>query len=178
MATQTELTKGSIAVTLGSKQYEIKQLNWGAEKEWRLRVGGYLNRLPMYADMLTVLTAQELLSNQKVVRETSPETEDKPASTLEVNLTKILQQGIATLTQYPEAAYELLLAYSPQLATPEARSDVDENGDVQQIMIAFMGVLKMAYPFFGEMTSLLSGRKPSGTSTNSTPRSGASPTKS
>ena len=160
MATQNELIKGSITVTLGSQRYEIKQLNWGAEKEWRLRVGGYLNRLPMYADMLTALTPQELLSNQKAVRETSPAAGDKPATTLEVNLTKALQQGIATLTQYPEAAYDLLLAYSPQLATPEARADMDEHGTTQQVITAFMEVMKMSYPFFSQLTGLLSGRKP------------------
>lgn len=177
MATQNELIRGSITVALGSKQWEIKQLNWGAEKEWRLRVGGYLNRLPMYADILTALSPTELISNQVAVRETfengvtvsrskAVELSDKqksttaPVSSLEVNLTKVLQQGIATLTQYPEAAYDLLLVYSPQLATLEARADMDEHGTTQQVITAFMEVMKMSYPFFSQLTGLLSGRKP------------------
>jgi len=156
----TTLIQGGKTVTLGSKQHFIPKLKWGPENQWRLRANEYISRLPAYADMLASLTPQEILSNQKAVKQTVAAQGETPAKPIEVNLSKMIQQAVTTLTMYPDTALEFVRLYCPELNSPENVADMNENGDSDQVIVAFMEVMKMAYPFFKELASLAKiGRK-------------------
>jgi len=155
MVTQTELIKGGVTVTLGSKQHFLLKLKWGAASMWRKRVNEFISRLPVYADMVSTLSPQDILSNRKAIKEIGEEQDGNPPKTVEANLSKILQQGIAYLTLYPETLLDFIRLYAPELSSAENIADMDENGDTDQVVVAFTEVMKMSYPFFKELVSLL-----------------------
>lgn len=140
-------------VELGGKTYSVKPLTRGKASKWRMKAGGLLVQIPSMMDMLSELSPQDLLSNKSVQR---VDQEDRQKVVSNVNLTKVIQAAVHRLVSSPDIMFELLCEYSPEIEAD--KHHIDENAYDDEVVTAFVEVVKVAYPF-GRLTSVLNGLK-------------------
>lgn len=118
-------------VILGGKSYEIKPLALRESRAWRQQLNGPL------AEITTAL---------------------KGAGEIQVtnggDLAVLLETLSSRVVLAPDLIFELLLAYAPNLA--EDRSRIEETATDDEVMIGFVAVLALAFPF-GKLMGALHG---------------------
>lgn len=141
----------ALQVTLGGKPYPITPLPRKQARQWRGQLQATLD--PVLA------AAQQVLSLDL-----------EQGVNIGIVVDLVRAQIIPLLLSYPDMAWDLLLAYAPNLASQHEM--LDETATDEEVIAAFVEVLKQAYPL-GGLTSLL-GRVTGQTSTNSPTPNGAS----
>jgi hypothetical protein len=125
----------SISITLGDRSYTIPQAPIGRAKAWRKQLKKPLNEILalISGDLLTT----ELTSAADVIG--------------------LAEKMIPVLMDAPETVLELLLGYAPALKAD--RSFIEEHGYDEQVVDAFLAVLKVAFPL-ARLTELLGPMSP------------------
>lgn len=109
-------------VTLGGKEYAIKPLPIRKSREWRQKLNG------PFAMLVNVLSNVENieLSDAK-------------------NLGRLVDTMTSTVLGSVDIILTLLYDYSPELKAHQ--ETIEENAFDEEVMAAFLEVLKLAYPF-------------------------------
>lgn len=132
-----------ITVNLGEQDYEIQQLPRRASREWRERFGR-----PIEALVGAVEYTGELLS--------TPDLERQDLGAVIKRVGGALLGGLSqTLIGSVDEIAEMLYAYAPTLR--EDRERIEECAYDDEIMAAFVEVMKLAYPF-SEILDVVRGR--------------------
>lgn len=144
----SDMAQRVIVMELGDRTYEVPVAPLTQAKAWRAKLREPLDRI-----MKTV----------------------EQASTVEIrtvgDLLRMGEQIIPALLDAPDLLLDLLRAYAPVLRAEQAY--LDENAVDEQVVDAFVSVLKVAFPL-GRLAGLIGPATPA-TSTNSPARRGASP---
>jgi hypothetical protein len=119
----------SVTVTLGGKEYSVKQLPMRAEAEWRKR--------------LQTLLAPILLLLQNY---------DKIELNTPADVVDLLQRIAPLLLDAPDTMLELLFDYSPELAIQA--DEVETTAYSDEVLEALKAVMGLAYPFVGDLARL------------------------
>jgi hypothetical protein len=118
-----------VTVTLGGKQYTVRQLPMRAEAEWRKRL-----------QMLLAPIMELVKGYDQIVINT-------PADVVD-----LLQRIAPLLLNAPDTMLELLFDYSPELAI---QADVIETTAYSdEVLEALKAVLGLAYPFASDLVRL------------------------
>lgn len=141
----------TITVELGEQKYQIRQLPRRASREWRERFAQPVERL-----VGAVEYTGELLS--------SSEFEQQDLGMVIRQVGGSLMGGLSqTLLGSMDEIAEMLYAYSPELAADRER--IEDCAYDDEVLAAFLEVLKMAYPF-SEILTLVRGRPKTQTKKN------------
>lgn len=144
----------SVKVALAEKEYEISPLTIGKSRQWRKKLNGPFAALVGVLEQAPGIELSDLGGIASVITTVSD-----------------------TFTSSPDLVADLLFEYSPELSADRER--IEDEGFDEEIMSAFVEVLKLAYPF-GELRKLIggNGQVSRRTSKKSRSPSGASPKKS
>lgn len=123
----------TVEVTIAEKTYEIQALTIKPTRVWQQRAQQPLNMMLQAIESAQTTELSDIGSLVALARE---------VSTVLLGATDIV--------------LELTLAYAPNLAAD--RDYIEENGYNEEIMTAFIEVLKMVYPL-AQLTKLLGPRK-------------------
>lgn len=134
----------TISVTLGEQEYQIQQLPRRPSRQWREKFAKPIEELLGAVDY-----AGELLSSPDFERQDLGAVIRKIGGSLLGGLSKTL---IGSIDQIAEMLYE----YAPALQADRER--IEECGYDDEIMAAFVEVLKLAYPF-SEIVTIVRGRQ-------------------
>jgi len=121
----------NITVTLGGQSYQVNQLPIKAAREWRTEFQKPFEEIAL---ALSGAGSIELTDGK--------------------NLGGLLDTLRGVLLRSPDTLLEMLYAYSPLLKADSARIEAEAFDD--EVMLAFVEVLRLAYPFESLM-SFLSG---------------------
>jgi hypothetical protein len=110
----------AITVTMGGEDYEIAALNMKASRTWREN----------FAQPLEKLIAAMRLSTEVELNDMA-------------GVAQILALFQDTLLHSVDLAVDALFAYAPHLP----RETIEDNATDAEAMVAFVEVLKLAYPF-------------------------------
>lgn len=143
----------TITVSLGGQDYTVRQLTRRPSSEWRERFAQPIEQL-----VGAVEYTGELLSSS------AAEFERQDLGSVVKRLGGSLLGGLSqTLIGSMDEIAEMLYAYSPELAADRDR--IDETAYDDEILAAFVEVLKLAYPF-SDLWSLIRGRQKTPTRKN------------
>jgi hypothetical protein len=132
----------TITIKLGGQGYEIRQLPLGASRKWREKFAEPLEKL------LNAVQASAVILRQALSRD-----EQVNAGELVGVLGQTLLGGIGqVLLGSMDTILEMVFAYAPYLQAQ--RAEIEENAYDDEVMAAFVEVLKLAYPF-GQIVNLV-----------------------
>lgn len=120
----------TISITFGDRNYTVPQAPIGRAKAWRKQLKKPLNEI-------LALISGDLLN-----------TELNSAA----DVVGLAEKMIPVLMDAPETVLELLLGYAPTLKADKAY--IEEHGYDEQVVDAFLQVLKVAFPL-ARLTELL-----------------------
>jgi hypothetical protein len=146
-------------VTLGTKNYTIKQLSIRANRKWRNRFNEPVDKLLSAFQEVGQVSTTEFEDGKELVQ--------KIGGLLLARATEVA----GVLLQSMDLVLDGLFAYSPELEAD--RDTIEENATDDEAMKAFVEVLKLAYPF-GRLLNLAGqiGQTDKETSQNSAEPSG------
>lgn len=133
----------SITIRLADRTYTIPQAPIGRAKEWRKKLKQPLNEI-------LALVSGDLTAELTTM----------------ADLVALADKVIPVLMDAPETLLELLLGYAPALRGD--RSYIEENGFDEQVVDAFLAVLKVAFPL-ARLTELLGPMSPATSSSSPEP---------
>jgi len=119
----------TVTVTLGSVEYEVRELSARKNRKWRAEVKAEIAKLS------GILDGKDL--------ELSAE-----------NIKGLIDKASELVLETPDLIADLLFSYSPELRADQKRI-LDECYE-SELMNAFVAVLKLAFPF-GELIGRLVG---------------------
>lgn len=126
-----------VAVELGGKSYEVAALTYRRSKEWREELSGVFDGLVRVLEGVEGVELSDLAGVGELV--------------------DVLR---GTVLGAMDTVLELLRAYSPAIEADIER--IEEEAFDEEILDAFVEVLKLAYPF-GRLGTIVSGLETMGT---------------
>ena len=121
----------SITVSLGGREYAIRQLPIRAARGWREKVGALFTQIA------------NLVENADTITLTDP-----------ADLARLAGLVQSLAIKAPDVAFDLLRDYSPEIAADRERIEIEAYDD--EITAALVEVFKVAYPF-GRLWKLQAG---------------------
>jgi hypothetical protein len=132
------------AVTLGAKTYEVQVLNVRKSRDWRRQFEGPLTEvMAAVSDAGNVLSGLDFTQGSDLTR---------LFGVLGGALLGKLGRGVMGSM---DAVADMLFAYSPELAAQ--RDAIEQEATDEEVLAAFVGVLKAAYPFGGLLKAIRPG---------------------
>lgn len=120
-------------VTLGGKQYQIKQLPIRANREWRARFDAPVNKLLAAFQDVGKVANTDYQDGKDMIRQ------------IGALLLSRASEVAGVLLESMDLVLDGLFAYSPALEADRERIETTATDD--EAMTAFVEVLKIAYPF-------------------------------
>lgn len=152
-------------VTLGGKEYTIRQKSKGGTRAWREKL-----RQSLSVQVFTVLD-EITKSIKKIAQDVATSGLANADYTQMFNLAGIIPAIYHGLTQAPDEIWALLYEYSPEIA--EDNEHLDEHAFDEEAVYAFAEVLKFAFPI-SALWDTVTGRRAHGTTQNSPLANGGS----